>query len=71
METKSNHKNRQGSFRAKIYCICPECGVKIPHRRGIPCQNEKCPDCGNEMFREGSFHHKQWMKKQKAKEEIS
>jgi hypothetical protein len=26
-------------------CICPNCGAKIPHRRGIPCQEERCPGC--------------------------
>jgi len=33
-------------------CICPNCGYKKPHVRGMPCFNEKCPKCGSKMTRE-------------------
>jgi predicted DNA-binding protein (UPF0251 family) len=26
-------------------CICPNCKKEIPHRRGIPCIQQECPDC--------------------------
>ena len=39
-------------------CLCPKCGVKVPHRAGIPCSEEKCPKCGTKMIREGSYHDK-------------
>ena len=38
-------------------CICPKCGYEKPHQRGIPCQEEHCPECGAKMLREGSYHH--------------
>jgi predicted amidophosphoribosyltransferase len=38
-------------------CICPKCGREIPHGRGIPCQEERCPECGAKMLRKGSRHH--------------
>jgi hypothetical protein len=34
------------------FCICPACGYKVPHRQGVPCFEEKCPQCGATMTRE-------------------
>ena len=34
------------------FCVCPSCGKKIPHERGVPCFQLKCPDCGTAMVRE-------------------
>lgn len=33
-------------------CICPHCGHKEPHQRGVPCFEQKCPQCGAAMTRE-------------------
>ena len=33
------------------FCVCPKCGTKAPHKRGIPCYNHKCPGCGQPMTR--------------------
>lgn len=33
------------------FCVCPHCGTKIPHKRGIPCYTEVCPKCGQPMAR--------------------
>ena len=32
-------------------CICPNCGYREPHKRGIPCYTIKCPRCGALMTR--------------------
>jgi endogenous inhibitor of DNA gyrase (YacG/DUF329 family) len=32
-------------------CVCPNCGKKVPHERGVPCYEAKCPDCGTAMIR--------------------
>jgi len=39
-------------------CICPKCEEVVPHQRGVPCQNQKCPACGSKMLRENGYHHK-------------
>ena len=33
-------------------CICPNCGEKVSHERGIPCSQMSCPKCGTPMIRE-------------------
>ena len=41
-------------------CICPKCEARIEHRRGIPCQDERCPECGAKMLRVGSDDYQLW-----------
>ncbi len=33
-------------------CICPSCGARVPHQRGLPCYEQICPKCGQPMTRE-------------------
>ena len=32
-------------------CVCPKCGHRMPHQRGVPCYKQKCPKCGATMTR--------------------
>ncbi|MFO7627451.1 MAG: NifB/NifX family molybdenum-iron cluster-binding protein [Candidatus Fermentibacteraceae bacterium] len=42
---------RMGQGRSEGICICPACGHREPHMRGIPCIKRHCPTCGSEMAR--------------------
>lgn len=33
------------------FCKCPSCGLKQPHKRGVKCNSELCPDCKIPMIR--------------------
>ncbi|MEI7823699.1 MAG: DUF134 domain-containing protein [Chlorobiaceae bacterium] len=34
-------------------CICPECGFELPHRKGEPCRETSCQNCGASLKRMG------------------
>ena len=44
-------------------CICPKCEKVMPHERGTPCQEQRCPRCNAKLLREGSQHHKLYLAK--------
>ncbi|MEE4293046.1 MAG: hypothetical protein V2I79_03645 [Xanthomonadales bacterium] len=48
-------------------CVCPKCETTIPHRKGVRCQDERCPECNAKMLREGSEHHRLWLEKKARK----
>ena len=33
-------------------CICPQCGSREVHERGVPCTQKKCAKCGAAMMRQ-------------------
>jgi len=33
-------------------CICPNCGHRLPHSAGQPCNQQTCPKCGTAMARQ-------------------
>jgi hypothetical protein len=35
-----------------VNCICPQCGLMVPHEPGTPCFQRKCPQCGSFMARQ-------------------
>ncbi|HHN46467.1 MAG TPA: hypothetical protein ENN09_03400 [Planctomycetes bacterium] len=48
-------RGRMGGFAAGPGggCICPKCGTKVPHQRGMPCSQTRCPGCATPMTRQG------------------
>jgi len=44
-------------------CVCPKCNYRVTHKSGVPCQDERCPNCNAKLLREGSEHHKAFLKK--------
>ena len=45
------------------YCVCPKCEMRVPHPRGVRCEEERCPKCSGEMLRKGSGHYRLWLAK--------
>ena len=67
MKSGSGAVKRQGKMGSGGYCVCTGCGHREPHRSGSPCMQQKCPECGKVMLREGSDHHKTLLEKKKKK----
>ena len=42
--------NKAGSGPEGDY-VCPKCGKRMPHGRGVPCYGINCPNCGTKMTR--------------------
>ena len=34
------------------FCVCPQCGEKVPHQPGKPCTTVQCHQCGSLTVRE-------------------
>lgn len=46
-------RGRMGGFGLGVggSCVCPKCSKTLPHERGAPCSQIKCPACGTAMTR--------------------
>jgi len=42
---------RGAGFGGPSSCKCPKCGKTVPHSRGMPCTQMKCPECGSYLIR--------------------
>jgi hypothetical protein len=42
-------RGRRQGLGGSAECECPKCGHKVPHTRGIPCSQTKCPKCQTPM----------------------
>ena len=50
----SGRGNRLGGGRGLGHqgeCVCTQCGISIPHKRGVSCNEMQCPECGAQMTR--------------------
>jgi S1-C subfamily serine protease len=36
------------------FLVCPNCGMQVPHQRGVPAYTVNCPHCGTQMMRQGA-----------------
>ena len=61
--TEKELGERSDPDKTAVECICPKCEARIAHRRGTPCQDERCPECGAKMLRVGSDDYQLWAAK--------
>lgn len=51
------------------FCVCARCGYRTAHTPGVPCMDQRCPDCGAALVREGAEHHQKIAAARAAKSE--
>ena len=56
-QSSGGRSGEGGGLGSGGFCVCPKCGHRVPHKRGVPCLDERCSTCGVAMVREGSPHH--------------
>ena len=40
------------------FCVCLECGMRVPGQRGVTSLEMSCPNCGAVLVREDSPYHR-------------
>jgi hypothetical protein len=50
-EGRGRGQERGFGVRTGGECVCPSCGKRTPHQRGVPCVEVSCPECGSAMTR--------------------
>jgi hypothetical protein len=53
MEMQGKGTKPEGTGGADV-CVCPECKKEFKHERGVPCNENKCPDCDVELTGKGA-----------------
>ena len=43
---------RRGNAGPGGNCVCPNCGEKVVHQVGVPCNSLVCSKCGTRLMRE-------------------
>ena len=44
-------RRRMGGRGPGGQCLCPNCGKRLPHQVGTPCNSINCPSCGARMVK--------------------
>lgn len=46
-----NDDNTDDVGGSNFVCVCSTCDYEQKHQKGKPCSTEKCPKCGNKMYK--------------------
>jgi len=60
------NRSGRGRMGAGGTCICLACGHREPHSPGTACREQRCPECGKALIREGSEHHQPFLAKRET-----
>lgn len=61
-------RGQGGGLGSGGVCLCPKCGHRAPHLPGNPCLDQRCPECGSALVREGSPTHQKITERRGSKD---